>query len=128
MFDKKEETFLGASCYGRDPDDGRIAFYWVVSTIGRLSATPTGVGAPGGGGVAAQFRDETGQLLPVAFMTIWDEVEGDDDVVAQPVNMLMAATLTRAIRMICRRRRFFRPPIHSNAAKVAPASSGLGPP
>jgi hypothetical protein len=66
------------------------------------------------------------EVLEVAVTTICDEVDNVEDVVAHPVSILMAATPTKAISSICRRRRFLSPPIHSSAANVPPANSGLG--
>lgn len=76
--------------------------------------------------VVAQFRAETGQLLPVAFTTNCDEVGEEDDVVAQPMAMLNPMKLTTKRSSTCKGRRFRKPMKPSKAATIVPANEGLG--
>jgi hypothetical protein len=92
-----------------------------------LSDTPVGAGAPGGVGVAAQFRAVTGQLLPAAFTTNCEEVTDEDDVVAQPVNMFNPTRLTTNKRSSDKRRPFLKPKKPNKAANIVPANKGPGP-
>jgi hypothetical protein len=76
--------------------------------------------------VVAQFRLVTGQLLPVAFTTICDEVVEEKDVVVQPVNILSPNAVTSNRSSTCKRRRFLRPRTHSPAANIVPGNIGIG--
>jgi hypothetical protein len=66
-------------------------------------------------------------VLDVAVTTICDEVDEEEEVVAQPVNMLVPMALRTSSTNNCKRRRFLKPPSHSMAASIVPANNGLGP-
>ena len=79
--------------------------YWIVRTSGSVSVT---------------------EVLDVAVTTICDEVDLEEEVVAQPVNMLIPIALSTNSNSNCKRRRFLKPPSHSTTASVVPANNGLG--
>lgn len=79
--------------------------YWIVRTSGSVSVT---------------------EVLDVAVTTICDEVDLEEEVVAQPVNMLVPIALNANSNSNCKRQRFLKPPSHSTTASIVPANNGLG--
>ena len=67
----------------------------------------------------------TGKLLPDASITIWDDVAEDDEVVVQPVKVLIPITLKTKRSSICKRRRFLSPTKHRKPANIVAANTIL---